>query len=173
MLAAGSLVTVKPTVAAARRGRAVRSAASLSAAVPGGGMRHRRENARGVRLVAKGKKEDDARRALLDALGSKGDVLAQFDDSGGGGFGGGIKKWFGGGGGGDNDNWRGKLRRMGAFGLFGLFIAVFWLFKPVTAILVNLAYHLLKLPTGREPGAELLVEKPVAAVAADADIIAR
>jgi hypothetical protein len=61
---------------------------------------------------------------------------------------------------------------MGAFGLFGLFIAVFALFKPVTAILVNLVYYLLRIPTGREPGAALVAE-PAVAVAADADIIAR
>ena len=173
MLAVGSLVTAtSSSAAAARRGRAVRATASLSGAVPGGGMRGRRERARGALVVAHGKKEDAARRALLDAMGSRSDPLAQFDDSGGGGFGGGIKKWFGGGGGGDNDNWRGKLRTMGAFGLFGLFIAVFALFKPVTAILVNLIYYLLRIPTGREPGAERVAE-PAVAVAADADIIAR
>ena len=173
MLAVGSLVTAtSSSAAAARRGRAVRATASLSGAVPGGGMRGRRPRARGAHVVAHGKKEDAARRALLDAMGSRSDPLAQFDDSGGGGFGGGIKKWFGGGGGGDNDNWQGKLRTMGAFGLFGLIIAVFALFKPVTAILVNLIYYLARIPTGREPGAEKIAE-PAVAVAADADIIAR
>ena len=48
MLAVGSLVTATPTAAAARRGRAVRATASLSGAVPGGGMRMRREHARGA-----------------------------------------------------------------------------------------------------------------------------
>jgi len=175
MLAVGSLVTVRPTVAAARRGRAVRATASLSGAVPGGGMRKRHNAVRGARVVAKGKKEDEARRALMEGLGSRfrEDSLAQFDDSGGGGFGGGIKKWFGGGGGGDNDNWKGKLRKIGGFGMFVLFLAVFALFKPVTAILVNLVYFCLRLPTGREPGSELLVAEPVMKIAADADIIAR
>ena len=176
MLCVGNLIVVKPTVAAKRRTRAVRSVVSLSGTVPGGGMRGRQKGpARGVRVIAHGKKEDEAKRALMEAMGSRArdDTLAQFDDSGGGGFGGGIKKFFGGGGGGDNDNWRGKLRSLGAFGMFGLFLAAFALFKPVTAILVNLVYFCLRLPTGREPGSELLVTEPVVKIAADADIIAR
>ena len=65
-----------------------------------------------------------------------------------------------------------KLRTMGAFGLFGLFIAVFALFKPVTAILVNLVYYLLRA-SRRLSHAGASSPASSVAVAADADIIAR
>ena len=120
---------------------------------------------RGMSVVAHGKKEDAARRALQGALGGSGDLLAE-NDGGGGLFGG----FFGPGGrgGGDWWGWRDRFRSWGNAGTIFFFILLFVLFKPVTAILVNLVYFVMGWPLDTPP---LVASGP--GVAADADIIAR
>ena len=174
MLAVGGFATTALSRAAARP-RAVRAPRAVSASAPGagtgGGRFAKRECGRGDRVVARGKKEDAAKRALMGALGGSADILKE-NDGDGGWFGGGGFGGFGRRGGGGDGSFGDRIRTMGAFGVFVALLAIFALFKPVTAILVNLVYYLLKLPTGHEPGA-VPVAAPVAAVAADADIIAR
>ena len=80
------------------------------------------------------------------------DPLAENDGpggfGGGGRFGGFWKKLSGGGGG---DGWWPAFKRLGPLGMFGVVFAIYWLFKPVTAVLVNLVFSVFKIPTGREP----------------------
>ena len=158
---------MRPTAARSTRPRrAVRATAASAGAVPGGGSHMKRETKRGDCVVVRGKKEDAAKRALMGALGGQNDVLAENDS--GGGFGGFIGNFFGGGGGGGW--WGDQFRRMGPAGSI-IFLIVAWiLFKPVTAILVNLVYFLLNWETDSP---EPVPAAAAAGVAADADIIAR
>ena len=130
-------------------------------------------------VVAHGKKEDAAKRALQGAFGGASyDPLAENDGpggfGGGGRFGGFWKKLSGGGGG---DGWWPAFKRLGPLGMFGVVFAIYWLFKPVTAVLVNLVFYVFKIPTGREPEYQAMMAAKEAAKKklerADADIIAR
>ena len=59
---------------------------------------------------------------------------------------------------------------MSTFGALAIIVGVilcFALFKPVTAILVNLIFYVFKIPTGREPGAQLAAAGSAGNVAAD------
>jgi len=112
----------------------------------------------------------------MGAFGDKPDALAENDKggffgggglfgNGGRGGGGGGGKWFGG-------RWKPPdwMQSIGPLGTLIAFLVVYWLFKPITAILVNLVYYVMKWPTGREPGA---MQEEAKEIAADADIIAR
>ena len=85
MLAVGGFATTALSRAAARP-RAVRAPRAVSASAPGagtgGGRFAKRECGRGDRVVARGKKEDAAKRALMGALGGSADILKENDGDG-------------------------------------------------------------------------------------------
>ena len=156
-----------------------RVAVRVTASVAGKGFVFDSKPRRGGLVVAHGKKEDAAKRALQGAFGGASyDPLTENDGpggfGGGGRFGGFWKKLSGGGGG---DGWLPAFKRLGPLGMFAVVFAIYWLFKPVTAVLVNLVFFVFKIPTGREPEYQaMMAAKAAAAKAAapaDADIIAR
>ena len=113
-----------------------RVAVRVTASVAGKGFVFDSKPRRGGLVVAHGKKEDAAKRALQGAFGGASyDPLTENDGpggfGGGGRFGGFWKKLSGGGGG---DGWLPAFKRLGPLGMFAVVFAIYWLFKPVTAV---------------------------------------